>query len=89
MKPTTLATYSYWKTAEDKRCSQMRATYRAGYVTFSGGKTGTHRINADDRQRVNTHWLGYVENNARKGAVPARITERKLAEARLADEATA
>jgi len=77
----TLATYSYWKSRDDARCSQMRAAYCNGFVTFTGGKMGSHRVAATDAKGVNAHWLGYVENNARKGAVPSRITARKLADA--------
>lgn len=79
--PYTLVNYSYWKFLGDKRCSEMRATYRDGFVTFTGGRNGGHRIQATDAKSVNAHWLGYVENNAKKGSVPARITARKLAEA--------
>ena len=79
----TLATYRYRANKGDKRCSQMRASYSEGFVVFTGGKTGPHRIAAVNAKSVNAHWLGYVENNARKGSVPARITSRRLAEVTL------
>lgn len=63
---------SYRMPREDKQPSRLLTMYWNGErCVMTGGKWGSHQVQANDAATVRSHWTGYVSNNRGRSVTPA------------------